>query len=357
MANEEATSWLDDVLRRIPAGRVTVFGDFCLDAYWHIDDGASERSVETGRPVRRVRRQRYTLGGAGNVAANLTALGVGQVQAVGLIGDDLFGHQILELLEDLGVKTEGVLPCQADWQTFVYAKPYLGDEEQNRIDFGAFNRVTPESIERIAEELARAAEASDAVILNQQIPVGLSAAPMIERINRIIAECPDCLFIVDSRHRGELYRGAALKVNTREAARLCGRAYPLDYELSDEDGRALAAQLHHRSGKPVFVTRGVNGIVVAHEGGVDAVPGIRVGEPIDPVGAGDTVVAALAAALAVGADVLKAAKLANIAASVTVRKLGITGTASPAEIRAIGRVPDHPGPAEQANGHGRAGHP
>ncbi len=354
MANNEATNWLEEVLRRIPAGHVAVFGDFCLDAYWHIDGDESELSVETGLPVRRVRRQGYSLGGAGNVAANLAALGVGQVRAVGLIGDDLFGRQMLRLLESLHVKTEGMLSCQADWQTFVYAKPCVGDEEQNRIDFGAFNRVTPESIERMAEELVRAAEAADVVILNQQIPAGLSGAPMIEQINQVIAEHPNCEFIVDSRHRGGLYRGAALKLNTREAARLCDREHSLDQELSDRDCRALAAQLHERSGKAVFITRGANGIVAAYEGGIDAVPGIRIRKPIDPVGAGDTVVAALAAALAVDADVLTAAKVANIAASVTVRKLGITGTASPAEIRAIGPVPDYPCPAEQTHGHGRA---
>jgi rfaE bifunctional protein kinase chain/domain len=351
MTNEGSGDWLDGILQRIPVGRVAVFGDFCLDAYWLIDGDESELSVETGLPVRRVRQQRYSLGGAGNVVANLADLSVGQVQAVGLIGDDLFGRQMLELLEGLRVKTEGMLSCQADWQTFVYAKPCIADEEQNRIDFGAFNRIAPESVDRMAEQLARGAEACDVVILNQQIPAGLSEVPMIERINGVIAEHPKCKFIVDSRHRGGLYQGSALKVNTREAARLCGREFPPEEEVSYEACGVFAEQLHRRSGKPVFITRGAHGIVVAHEGGIDAVPGIRIRKPIDPVGAGDTVVAALAAALAVGVDVLKAAHLANIAASVAVRKLGTTGTASPAEIRAVGSAPDYMRPPEQADGH------
>jgi len=334
-------NWLEDILQKIPNGRVAVFGDFCLDAYWLIDSDESELSVETNLPVRRVKEQRYSLGGAGNVVANLADIGTGQVRAVGLIGDDLFGRQMLDILERFGVNTQGMLSCQKDWQTFVYSKPYIGDDEQNRLDFGAFNRVNPDGIEALAEQLARAAAESDVVILNQQIPSGLSIEPMIESINKVVAQHPKCTFIVDSRHRGELYQGAVFKVNTHEAARLCGQSRPLDERISYEDACSFAKKLQDRTGKPVFITRGTNGIVVAGPKGVDNVPGIQIIERTDPVGAGDTVVAALAAALAVDADVLAAARIANIAASVTVRKIQITGTAGPDEIRDVGPSPDY----------------
>ena len=68
-------------------------------------------------------------------------------------------------------------------------------------------------------------------------------------------------------------------------------------------------------------------------GGVEVVPGVDVPAPVDPVGAGDTVTATLAAVLGSGGDCLVAARLANIAAAVTVAKVGVTGTASPTEIR------------------------
>ena len=90
-----------------------------------------------------------------------------------------------------------------------------------------------------------------------------------------------------------------------------------------------------RTGQPVFVTCGANGIVAAGSDGVHVVDGIEVAPPIDPVGAGDTVTAALAAAAAASCDVLTAAQLANLAAAVTVSKLRVTGTASPDEIRAL----------------------
>ena len=80
---------------------------------------------------------------------------------------------------------------------------------------------------------------------------------------------------------------------------------------------------------PLGADAAIVGTVVATEQGLAGVPGIQIIERTDPVGAGDTAVAALAAALAVGAEGLAAARLANIAAAVTVRKIQTTGTATP----------------------------
>jgi rfaE bifunctional protein kinase chain/domain len=334
-------NWLEECLAALGRTRVAVFGDFCLDAYWLIDRDTGELSIETGLPVHRVRQQRYGLGGAGNVVANLADLGVARVRAVGLIGDDLFGRQMRELLRQRNVDADGLLDGQADWQTLVYAKPCLGDEELNRVDFGAFNALAPATLDALAEQLDRAAADSDIVILNQQVPGGVSTDVMIERINDIIARRSGCRFIVDSRHRAEQYRGAMLKLNAHEAARLLGAPRPLEERISSEDADDLAARLFARTGQPVFVTRGPNGIVVADPAGLRDVPGIQVLGRIDPVGAGDAVLAALAAVLGSGGDHLAAARLANLAAWITIHKLQTTGTASPAELRAVGPMPDY----------------
>ncbi len=334
-------NWLEDCLHSISSARVTVFGDFCLDAYWLIDPDVSELSVETGLPVHRVRQQRYSLGGAGNIVANLVALGVGQVRAVGLLGADLFGRVMLDMLGDLDVNCQGMLSAQRDWQTLVYAKPYIDDAEQNRIDFGGFNVPSLQSIDSLVRELDRAADESDVVILNQQVPSGVSSVEVIGRINELVLEHKRTKFIVDSRHRAEHYRGCLLKLNAHEAARLVGRPRPLDEPIPAEQARDLAELLRDRSRQTVFITRGENGLIVADKGGVNEVPGIEVLEQTDPVGAGDTTVSAIAAALAAKQDPLRAAKLANIAASVTVRKLKTTGTASPEEILRVGHEPDY----------------
>jgi len=85
----------------------------------------------------------------------------------------------------------------------------------------------------------------------------------------------------------------------------------------------------------VFVTRGEHGCVVRDEGGLHKVPAVPVEPPIDSVGAGDSMLAAIAAALAVGSHPLAAARLGALAAAVTVKKLFQTGTAAPDEILAV----------------------
>jgi rfaE bifunctional protein kinase chain/domain len=325
---------LERCLSQAARARVAVFGDFCVDAYWLIDEGEPELSIETGLPVHRVRSQRYSLGGAGNVAANLADLGASRVRAVTLVGQDLFGWQMRRLLEQRRIDTSGVLDVQDDWPTLVYSKPCIGPAEQNRIDFGAFNEPGEEAMDLLAGRLDEAAGASDAVILNQQVPAGLSTPAMIERINAVIARRPTCRFIVDSRHRSRLYRGAIVKLTAHEAAGMLGQAVPLEEEIPVERARELASLLGGQTGREVFVTLGPEGMVVADEGGSAHLGGVRVPPPVDPVGAGDTVVSALAAVLGGGGDARSAGRLANLAAAVTVKKLQTTGTATPAEIRA-----------------------
>ena len=332
-------NWLELALAPLSQVKAAVMGDFCLDAYWLFDTETVELSVETGLPVRRVRTQRYSLGGAGNVVANLADLGVGSVRAVGVVGTDLFGAEILRLLQRYGVKTQSGMVVDSDWQTMVYSKPCSGPTEENRIDFGAFNTLSAKTIDALIAALEEAADVSDVVILNQQVPAGVSPAEVIERINSCIAKFPKTHFIVDARHRPHLYRGAILKLNASEAAQYLGKSP--DACFSETEVRGLALSISQLSGKPVFLTRGEHGIVVAQGSEVFEVPGIQVLGDTDTVGAGDTVVSALAAALGSGQQPLVAARLANTAAMVTVQKLQITGTATPAEILAVGPAPDY----------------
>jgi phosphoglycolate phosphatase-like HAD superfamily hydrolase len=225
------------------------------------------------------------------------------------------------------------------WQTMVYAKPWNGDEEANRIDFGTFNVLSKETMDSLVAALDVAAGENDVVVLNQQISRGVHSVALIERINQVIAKYPKTLFLVDARHRPDLYRGAVLKLNVAEAA--CFLQEPINGSIATDRAKSLAQRITQQTGKPTFLTRGERGILVADENTVHEVPGIQVLEKTDPVGAGDTVIAALAAALGSGQDPATAAKLANLAASITVRKLHATGTATPAEIFLAGPQPDY----------------
>ena len=323
---------LDSALKSLGDVSVTVFGDFCLDAYWLIDHATQEISIETGLEIRRVREQRHSLGGAGNVVSNLIDLGVGSVRSVGIVGSDVFGARLVQLLAERGADTTGILNLGDQWQTMVYAKPCRDGKEDNRLDFGAFNTVSTETAKKLAALLDVAAAKSDIVVLNQQIPAGVSTSEMIQQINTVIKAHPKTRFIVDARDRAGQYRGAMLKINSREAAQLAGDIASQG-PRSEATDRSHAKLLFEKTGHPVFLTRGAQGILVADSNGVQAVQGIQIIQATDPVGAGDTVVAALAAVLGSGKDALTAGIVANLAASVTVRKLQTTGTATPDEIR------------------------
>jgi rfaE bifunctional protein kinase chain/domain len=324
-------SGITPIIGRLRDATVTVFGDYCLDAYWDIFDGTPENSLETGLPVRRVVSQRYSLGGAGSVVATLAELGVGRVFAIGVAGVDMFGEQMRGLLSATGADKSGFV-TDKEWETMVYAKPFYGSREDNRIDFGTFNKLSQESSQQLLRNLEMAAAQSDAVVLNQQVPEGLSSPVIIQNLREIIAAHPDVIFLADSRHYPEHYQGAILKVNVSEAARLLHEES--DLEMTEARACEMATRINNRTGRSCFLTRGERGIIVASREQVTIIPGIEVIEVSDPVGAGDAVTAALAAALAVGSTEEDAARMANTAAMITVKKLRTTGTASAGEVLA-----------------------
>ena len=336
-----APARLEEILARIPQTRVAVIGDFCLDVYWFLDLSRSERSVETGLPTQPVREQRYTLGGAGNVVCNLVALGCRNVHALGVLGDDPWGREQMRLLESLRVDTSG-MRVQADgWSTLAYSKPYAGSEERNRLDFGNFNALSTATAEALLAECRRRAAEVDVVLINQQVPQGIHTAYFQAGLGALVRECPQTRFIVDSRHCTDAYVGALLKLNEHEAARLCKLGRGEGELILREEALAAADVLFERYNKPVILTRGRRGLIVRDAGGLCEVPGIQVLGRVDTVGAGDSVLAGLALGLAAGGTPLEAAQLGNFVAGVTIQKLNQTGTATPDEVRAIGRDCDY----------------
>ena len=312
--------------------RVAVIGDFCLDAYWHLSGGQVEYSVESGLPIQRVASQEYSLGGAGNVVANLKALGVEQVRAIGVHGRDPFGVTMRALIENLGIDVTGLHALDSDWQTLVYAKPYIGGIEQQRLDFGGRAPLSDDILRSLLEKLAGAAEWAHVVVINQQVDSALALPQFIDAINAIVRANPQTLFLVDARNAAASYEGAMLKVNVAEAAAVVGDETAASG--TDRDVDRLAKAIFARTAKPVFITRGERGIVAADHDGLRRALGIDVQHPIDPVGAGDTVVATIAVVFAAGGDVQTAISLANVAAAITVTKIHTTGTVSAAELSA-----------------------
>ena len=332
---------VDDLLTDIRPMRVAVIGDFCLDVYLVLDPAAAEISVETGLPTRPVAEQRYSLGGAGNVAANLAALGCTRVRAFGVIGEDPFGAEMARILRRTGIDTGGVLTQGEGWDTCAYTKVLeegkAGQRESNRIDYGTFNRLRPDSADRLAAQLAGALAdgRADAVIINQQVRHGLHSDCLRRSLQDLIRQHPDTPWVTDSRDFANDFAGTVRKLNEAEAVAAAGGALASGDRL--RSAPAAAQELFQRWGTPVFVTRGERGCLSCDGGGVTELPAPKMPTDVDPVGAGDAFLAGLTAALAAGREPGVAAAFAGLAAGVTVTKLHRTGTASAREIGELAR--------------------
>ena len=206
---------LQEILNGFDDAVIGVVGDFCVDAYWELGRGKPEISIETGQPTHAVRTQRYSLGGAGNVVANLAGFGTGSIHAFAVVGDDVFGREMVSMLETRKVDCKGVVVQSSGWDTSVYAKPYLRDEEQNRVDFGRFNRVRQSTTKRLIEAISAAVPEMDVLIVNQQIAAGVHSPALIEALNDLAKSSSRCRFIVDSRHKGDQFDHMIFKLEEK----------------------------------------------------------------------------------------------------------------------------------------------
>ncbi|NQU40225.1 MAG: carbohydrate kinase [Lentisphaerae bacterium] len=325
----------------LPRVRLAVVGDFCLDVYWFVDPAASEVSLETGHMTLPVAHCRCSLGGAGNVAANCRATGRGTVRAFGAVGDDPWGREMMRLLEADGIEASGMRTIADGWSTLAYVKPHVADEETQRLDFGNFNTLSDADAQTLIADVEAALPEIDLVIVNQQVRAGIHTESFRAMLNALIERHPTIPFLVDSRHHGDAYPGACLKLNDHEAARLIGiERAPDALVLRDEAVRA-AETIYRRWQRPVFVTRGARGCVVFDETGLCEIPGLQVLDAVDSVGAGDAALAGIALALAAGQPPAVAAELGGFTAGVAVRKLRQTGFATADEILEAGRAPDY----------------
>ncbi|MDX1284070.1 MAG: PfkB family carbohydrate kinase, partial [Draconibacterium sp.] len=334
------TTLLKEIIEKIKDVKVAVVGDFCLDAYWFIDESKSEVSIETGKMTRAIRQQKYSLGGAGNVTNNLAAMGVKDIRAFGVIGSDPFGSEMLDLMNKAGIKTSNMLVQKNNWSTHVYTKPYIEDVEQNRIDFGNFNKLSVSVADQLIQNLNNEIPNVDIIIINQQVLSGIHTKYFKKELIKLIKSFPEKIFIADSRNYNNYYEGSYRKMNDKEAAKLCGIHKDPGEIVLRAEVQLAAETLYKRYGKPVIITRGKRGSVMINENGLTFIPALLIMSKIDSVGAGDSYLAGAVSTLAAGYNLENAAEIGTYVAGVTVQKLFQTGTASPDEIFEIGKDPD-----------------
>jgi D-beta-D-heptose 7-phosphate kinase / D-beta-D-heptose 1-phosphate adenosyltransferase len=323
-------------LDRLKQARVLCIGDVMLDHYIY---GQVERvSPEAPIPVLSIEHELKTLGGAGNVLRNLSALGV-SASFVSVVGNDDAGREIGRLLaaQD-GAEVHALV--QPERTTTVKMRYIAANQQLLRAD-----RETPRPLDPYIREdllrLARELVTEHHVVIISDYAKGVLTEGVAFEIIRAAREA-GARVVVDPKGGDHIrYRGAnLLKPNRRELAHATGMPVGSESEIA-----AAARALIERCGfEAVLVSLGAEGMALVGVDGSVYVQRAHVHEVYDVSGAGDTVVAVVAAALSAGIDTVNAARLANVAAGIVVGKVG-TAVAYPSELAAClaGREPDSAG--------------
>ncbi|MDZ7641599.1 MAG: bifunctional D-glycero-beta-D-manno-heptose-7-phosphate kinase/D-glycero-beta-D-manno-heptose 1-phosphate adenylyltransferase HldE [Desulfurivibrio sp.] len=305
--------------------KVLVVGDLMLDRYWH---GATDRiSPEAPVPVVHVRGIEQRPGGAGNVALNLAALGAAS-SLVGVVGEDEAGDELRRLLAKAGVKCH--FHGQANGATVTKLRVISRHQQLIRLDFeDGFAGLEARDLLPLLRPLL----AESKVVVLSDYGKGALRAPrsLIEAARQSALPV-----LVDPKGRDfTIYRGASLITpNLTEFEAVVG-------SCSDraELVRRAEALIADCGIEGLLITRGEEGMSLIRPGCEPMHLPTRAREVFDVTGAGDTVIATMAAGLAADLDWPQATALANLAAGIVVGKLG-TATATVAELRQVLREQD-----------------
>lgn len=327
---------LKEILDGYSKAKIAVIGDFFLDKWLLIDRNLDEPSLETGLTAYQVVGKRLCPGAAGTVTNNLSALGIGEIHAVGFIGNDGEGYELTRGLNETRVKTEHLFKCDKLF-TPTYTKPLFNypekPEETHRLDIRNRGTVPPDVENIIIDSLYKVSKKVDAIIALDQV-VEENTGVITKRIRQALAdlggERKDLILYADSRAHTLKFQNIIIKCNHLEAVRA---VYPdLKEEPNESTIKECALLMAKRTGRRVFITWGEQGMIVTQGDTATRIPAIQVQGPIDIVGAGDSATAGIVSALCCGATNEEAALIANLTASITVQQIGTTGTASREDI-------------------------
>jgi D-glycero-beta-D-manno-heptose-7-phosphate kinase len=317
------------LLRAMRGRRVLVLGDAMLDEF--VWGQVSRISPEAPVPVVQVTGQSFHLGGAGNVAANVRSLG-GEAVLAAAAGRDAAGDRLLEALAAAGVEPR-LVALEDGRPTTLKTRIVAHGQQVVRADREDAADVPRRAEAELLESVRRALPGCGALVVSDYAK-GVVTAPLLRRLLPL-ARRHGVPVLVDPKVRHfRLYRGATVVTpNQLEAEQVAGRPLRGPADLA-AFGRRILALLACRA---VLVTRGEQGMSLFERGRPPLHVPTAAREVFDVTGAGDTVVATMALAVAAGAGLPEAAALANLAAGVVVGKVG-TSQASPDEVLAAARL-------------------
>jgi D-beta-D-heptose 7-phosphate kinase/D-beta-D-heptose 1-phosphate adenosyltransferase len=311
-----------EILRNLRDRFVLVLGDVMLDEFVWGD--VTRISPEAPVPVVDVRRESMHLGGAANVLANLVALGA-RGSVVGVVGNDAAGARLQNGLRERGAE-EGCLIVDESRPSTTKTRIIAHSQLVVRTDRESRAAVTTKIEDKIVSCLKDALKHADAFVVSDY-DKGVVTPRILREILPLAYEHVPVL--IDPKLRNfNSYRPATLVTpNHLEALRMS------DSEDHSDDGSHQAAKvIREKLGcDAVLITRGDRGMMLLEGSGQPVYVETAAREVYDVTGAGDTVIAALASALATGATMVEAASFANHAAGIVVGKVG-TATATADEL-------------------------
>lgn len=313
----KATSPLEDVARRFRGLRIGILGDLMLDEL--VRGEATRISPEAPVPVVLMRdpgHREIFPGGAGNVAANVAALG-GKPLVFGAVGDDEPGRRLKALLADRGIDAAGLV-SEPGRLTPHKTRIVAHQHQLVRLDVEQPRPLSAHSARLLARRFARRAAELDALIISDYLK-GSVTTELSGQISSLARRSGIPVLVDPKPDNPEICERASVATPNLHEAEQMART-----PLHDTDARQAAApSLRATLGcSALLITRGGDGMtLVEPDGAVLEIPSLP--RPVyDVTGAGDTVIAVMALALAAGASLLDAASLANAAGGCVVLKFG-----------------------------------
>lgn len=312
---------IDELLKM----RILVIGDLMLDVY--LSGSVNRTSPEAPVPIVEYREEHDIIGGAGNVANNLAHFG-SKVAIAGILGSDDWGSRLRKLLWSRRIDTSAVL-TDSDRPTTVKTRVTAGGQQVLRIDRERTNDISEAMRDRLLDWLQKNMRLYDGVIVSDY-KKGVLRDDLLQSMLEL-AKSHGVPTVVDPKGRGyERYSGCvAIKPNLQEATLETALTLRRDEDVVE----AAKIILGSTDCAAVVLSRGADGLtVLERDTPPDHIPAVR-HEVFDVTGAGDTVVAFFGLGLFAGWPVNEAARLGNLASSITVLKHG-NGIVSPQELLA-----------------------
>ena len=315
---------LADIIERLGAARVLCVGDVMLDRFVY---GKVERiSPEAPIPIFRVEREQSMLGGAGNVVRNLVSLGV-QAQFVSVVGSDQAGNDVMRLVGGSG-NLEPHLLVDRQRPTTIKTRFVADGHQLLRADTESTAPLSAETANDFEGVVGESIRDCDIVVLSDYAK-GVLGEATTRAVIAAARKARKPVLVDPKGSNWTRYKGATLLTpNRQELAAATG--LPVDGLAEIE--RAARRQIRALGLEALLCTRGKDGMTLVRAKGGSVTLPARAREVFDVSGAGDTVIATFAAALAAGAAPDKAAMLSNIAAGIVVAKVG-TAVVHPDELR------------------------